>query len=87
MIFLNINFNNDENKLLSLACRYWNDDAAFNKFGSNEVSISSIKKHGFVNRIFTLVSVYRKQPLEIQIFSQAMQSLLAASPNDIVVIF
>ena len=57
--FFNFNFNNNENKILSLAygCRI--DVALLNKFDENGKSIFSFKKHVFADRVFTLMLVYR----------------------------
>ena len=60
----NINFNNNDNKFLSLA--YRNDVAVLNKFDANGVSILSFKKHAFADRVFTLTLVSRKQPIHLQ---------------------
>ena len=49
-----INFNNNENKFLSLACRCRNDVAVLNTFDTTGVSILSFKKHVFTDRVFTL---------------------------------
>ena len=54
--FFNINFNNNENKL-SLAYEYRNDITVLDKFDINEVSIFSLKKNGFTNRVFRIFSV------------------------------
>ena len=61
----NINFNNNENKFLSLAYGRRNV-AVFNKFNVNGVSILSLKKHTFADRVFTLMLVYRKQFMHMQ---------------------
>ena len=60
-----INFNNNENKFLSLAYGRRNV-AVFNKFNANGVSISSLKKHAFADRVFTLMLVYRKHFMHMQ---------------------
>ena len=52
--FFNINFNNNENKFLSLAYGYRNV-VVLDKFDTNGVSIFSFKKHAFANRVFTLM--------------------------------
>ena len=54
--FLNINFNNNENKVLSFAyvCR----NNVLGKFDANGVSIFSSKKHAFADRTFTLMLAY-----------------------------
>ena len=49
-----ISFNNNENKLLSLAYGCRNDVAPLNKFDVNGVSILNFKKHAFADRVFTL---------------------------------
>ena len=59
----NINFNNNKNKLLSLAYGCRNDVAVLDKFGANGISIFSFNRHGFTNRVFTLMLIYRKQSL------------------------
>ena len=84
MNFFNINFNNNENKFLSLAYGCRNDVVVLDKFDTNGVSIFSFKKHAVVNRVFTLMLVYRKQFLGMQEFSQLMQYLLAANSIDII---
>ena len=81
--FFNINFNNNENKFLSLAYGYRNV-VVLDKFDTNGVSIFSFKKHAFANRVFTLMLVYRKQFLGMQEFSELMQYLLAAHSIDII---
>ena len=80
----NINFNNSENKFLSLAYGCRNDVAVLNKFDVNGVSILSFKKHVFADRIFTLILVYRKQSMHMQEIFQMLQYLLAT--NFIVII-
>ena len=83
MNFFNINFNNTENKFLSLAYGGRNDVVVLDKFDTNGVSIFSFEKHAVANRVFTLMLVYRKQFLGMQEFSQLMQYLLAANSIDI----
>ena len=63
----NINFNNNENKFLSLAYGRRNVPV-FNRFNANGVSILSLKKHAFADRVFTLMLVYRKQSVHVQEF-------------------
>ena len=58
--FFNVNFNNNENNFLGLAYRRKNDVAILNNFDSNGVSIFSLKKHAFADRVFTLMLVSRK---------------------------
>ena len=84
MNFFNINFNNNENKFLSLAYGGRNDVVVLDKFDTNGVSIFSFEKHAVANRVFTLMLVYRKQFLGMQEFSQLMQYLLAANSVDII---
>ena len=62
----NINFDNNENRFLSLAYRCENDVADLNKFDANGVSTLSFKKHAFADRAFTLMLVYRKQSMHMQ---------------------
>ena len=50
MNFFNINFNNNENKLLSLAHGCRTDVAVLNKFNANEVSILNFKKYVFYRK-------------------------------------
>ena len=50
-----INFNNNENKFLSLVYGCRNDVAVLDKFDTYGVSIFSFKKHGFTNIVFTLM--------------------------------
>ena len=40
---------------------YKDDVTVLNKFATNGVFIFNFKKHTFVNRVFTLILVYRKQ--------------------------
>ena len=61
----NINFNNNENKFLSLAYGP-RSVAVFKKFNGNKVSILSLKKHAFADSVFTLMLVYRKQFMHMQ---------------------
>ena len=81
--FFNIHFNNNQNKFLSLAYGWRNEVAVIDKFDANGVSIFSFNKHAFVDRVFTLMLVYRKQSFGVQEFSQKMQYLLAAYSVDI----
>ena len=83
MNLFNINFNNNENKFLSLAYGCRNNVAVLNKFNANGVSILSFKKHAFANRVFTLMLVYRKQSMHIKEFFQMLQYLLATNSIDI----
>ena len=62
----NINVNNNGNQFLSLAYRCRNDVAVLNKFDANGVSILSFNKHAFVDNVFTLMLVYRKQSMRMQ---------------------
>ena len=45
----------------------------------------SFKKHAFVDRLTTLMLVYRKQPMQMQEFFQVLQYLLATQFIDIIV--
>ena len=66
----NFNFNNNENKFLSLAYVCRNDLAVLKKFDANGVSILSFKKHAFVDRVLTLMLLYRKQSMHMLEFFQ-----------------
>ena len=68
--FFNINFNNNEDKILSLAYGCRNDVASLKKFYANGLSVVCFKKHAFVDRVFTLMLVYRKQSMHLQDFSR-----------------
>ena len=83
--FFNTDFNNNENKILSLACGCRNNVVILHKFDANGVSIFSFKKHAFVDRVFTLMLFYRKQSMPIQEFSQMLQYLVATYSIDIIV--
>ena len=83
LILFNINFNNNENRFLSLAYGCRNDVNILEKFNTNGVSIFSFKKHGFTNIVLTLLLIYRKQFLGMQKLSQLMQYLLATNSKDI----
>ena len=50
----NINFNNNGNKFLSLACGCRNDNAVLSKFDANGVSVLSFKKHTLADRVFNV---------------------------------
>ena len=78
-----INFNNNENKFLSLAYGCRNDGAVLNKFDANIVSNLSFKKYAFVDRVFALMLVYRKESMHMQSFFQMLQYLLATHSIDI----
>ena len=82
--FFNTYFNNNQNEFLSLAYGCRNEVAVVDKFDTNGVSIFSFKKHAFVDRVFTLMLVYRKQSLGVQEFSHIMQYLLAAYSVEII---
>ena len=53
-----MNFNNNKNKFLSLACKCRNHVSFLGKFDTNGVPIFSFKKLGFMNRICTGMLVY-----------------------------
>ena len=85
MNFSNINFNNDENKVLSLVYGCRNNVSVLDNFDANGVSIFSFMKHAFADRVFTLMLVYRKQSKQMQEFSQMLQNLVATYFIDIIV--
>ena len=72
--FFNINFNNDENKFLSLV---YGCIAILDKFNANGVPIFSFKKYAFADRAFTLMLLYRKQSIQMVKFFQMLQYLVA----------
>ena len=84
MNLFNVNFNNNENKFLSLAYGSRSDAAFLNKFDANGVSILSFKKHPFADTVFTLMLVYRKQSMHMQEFFQMLQYLLATHSIDVI---
>ena len=61
--FFNINFNNSEDRFLSLTYGCGNNVAVLDKFDTNGFSIFSFKKHNFADRVFTLMLVYRKHSM------------------------
>ena len=83
--FFNINFNNKENKFLSLDYGCRNNVAVLNKLDANGVSILSFKKHAFADRVYTLMLVYKKQSMHMQEYFQMLQYLLAANSIDIII--
>ena len=66
--FFKINFNNDENKFLSLAYECRNHVAILDKLDTNGVFILSFEKHGFADREFTLMLLYRNNPSRLKNF-------------------
>ena len=82
--FFNINFNKNENKLLSLAYGRRNNVAILDKFDANGVSIFSFKKYAFADRGFTFTLVYRKQSMQKQDFFQMLQRLVTTYSIDII---
>ena len=80
----NINFNNNENKFLTLAHGCRSDVAVLNEFNANGVSILSFNKHPFADRVFTFMLVYRKQSMHMQEFFQMLQYLLATNSIDVI---
>ena len=64
----NSNFNNSEDKFLSLDYGCRNNVAVLDKSDTNGVSVFSFKKHVFANRVFTLMLVYRKHSMRMQEF-------------------
>ena len=73
--FFNINFNNSEDKFLSLAYRCRNNVAVLDKFDANGVSILSFKRHGFPDTVLILMLAYRKYSMQMQEFFQMLQYL------------
>ena len=59
--FSNINFNNNENKFLSLLYGYRNNVSALKKFNANGVSILSFKKYAFADRVLRCCNIYKQQ--------------------------
>ena len=84
LIFFNINFNNDDNKFLSLAYACRNNVAILDKFDVSGVSVFIFKKHAFADRLFTLVLVYRNKSMQMQEFSRMLQYLVAIYSIDII---
>ena len=80
----NINFNNSENKFLSLAYRCRNAVNGLNKFDANGVSILGFAKYAFADRLFTSMLVYRKQFMHMEEFLQMLQYLLPTHSIDII---
>ena len=84
LIFFNITFNKNENKLLSLAYGRRNNVAILDKFHANGVSFFSFKKYAFADRGFTFMLVYRKQSMQKQDFFQMLQRLVTTYSIDII---
>ena len=84
MNLFNINFNNNENKFLTLAYGCRNDVTVLNKFYPNGVSILSFKKYAFAEIILTLMLVYRKQSMHTQELFQMLQYVLSINSIDII---
>ena len=80
MIFFNIKFNNNDNRLSGLAYVSRNDVVVLDKFAAKEVSILYFKKHVFSERTFFLL----KQSFWMQEVVQMLQFLLAVNSIDIV---
>ena len=57
---LNIIFNNNKDKVLSVANECRKDVAVLNKFYANGVSILSFKKLDFANKVLKVLLIYRK---------------------------
>ena len=80
LIFFNIKFNNNDNRLSGLAYVSRNDVVVLDKFAAKEVSILCFKKHVFSERTFFLL----KQSFWMQEVVQMLQFLLAVNSIDIV---
>ena len=63
---MNIIFNNNRDKVLSLANRCRNGVTVLNKFYANALSILSFKKLDFANKVFKVLLVYRKRSMQMQ---------------------
>ena len=70
--------------LLSLTYGCKNNVAISDKYDGNRVFLFSFKKHALVDRVFTLLVVYRKQSTRTQEFLQMLQYLLVTSSIDII---
>ena len=70
--------------MLSLADKCRNNVAILDNFDTNGVFIFSFKKVAFVDRVFILMLVYRKQSMQMQEFSRIMQSLEATYSIDVI---
>ena len=64
--FFSINFKNNKTKILILAYGCRNDVGVLDQFDANGLCIFNFKKHGFADRVFTLLLVHRKQPMQMQ---------------------
>ena len=53
--FFNHNFNNSEDKFLSVAYGYRKNAAVLDKFDGNGVFIFRIKKHAFADKVFNVI--------------------------------
>ena len=81
--FFSINFIKNKNKFLGLAYGCRNYVSVLNIFDADRVFVFSFKKHAFVERVFTLMLVYRKYPMQMQEFFCVLQYLLARNSIDV----
>ena len=70
--------------MLSLTDKCRNNVAILDNFDTNGVFIFSFKKVAFVDRVFTLMLVYREQSMQMREFSRIMQSLEATYSIDVI---
>ena len=76
---ININFNENENKFISLAYGCRNDVAVSDKSDTNGVCLFRFKKHVFADGVLSLMLVYEKQSMSIQEFFKMLQYLHATN--------
>ena len=70
--------------MLSLADKCRNNVAILDNCDTNGVFIFSFKKVAFVDRVFTLMLVYREQSMQMREFSRIIQSLEATYSIDVI---
>ena len=81
----NMNFNNNDNRFLSLACVRQDCTAIFRKFNISGISIISLGKDTFTEFVFTSMLAYLKQAMSWDEFCRIFWYLLVANSVDVVV--
>ena len=79
-----MNFNSIDDKFLILAYGCQGDIVIIRKFDINGMSIISLRKDNFTDRVFTLMLAYSKKDVSLDEFSRVLEYLLVANSVEVI---
>ena len=79
-----MNYDNNNNKYLSLAYGYQDNIFMLRRFVINGISMFSFRKDVFSEKIITMVLVYRAQSMTLEEFREILDYLIAANAVDLI---